>query len=110
MHDVLAQLAVVGHEDQALGIVVEAAHVEHALVLVPDDVGQRVAAFRVVHGAEHLLGLVERQRDMVRVEVDARAVHTDVLLLRIDAGAEFGHQLPVDLDTPIGDHLLALAA
>lgn len=26
VHDVLAQLAVVGHEDQALGIVVEAAH------------------------------------------------------------------------------------
>ena len=58
VHDVLRELAVVRHEDKTLGIVVETAHVEDALVLVAHDVAQRVAALRVVHGGEHLAGLV----------------------------------------------------
>ncbi len=47
---------------------------------------------------------------MVRVDAHARAVDTDLLLFGFDSGAKFGNELPIDLDTPIGDYLLAFAA
>ena len=110
VHDVLRELAVVRHEDKTLGIVVETAHVEDALVLVAHDVAQRVAALRVVHGGEHLAGLVQCQSDVVRIDAYARTVYAHLLLMRVNASSELGDQFTVDLDTAFGDHVLALAA
>ncbi len=82
---------------------------ENTLVLVADDVAQGVAALRIVHGAQHALRLVQGKRDMVWVHAYTRAVHANLLMLRIDTGAEFGDELSVDLDAPIGDYLFAFA-
>ena len=46
---------------------------------------------------------------MVRVHTDAGTVDTHLLVLRIDAGAEFGDQLAINLNTPVGYDLLAFA-
>ena len=47
---------------------------------------------------------------MLVADTDARTVDTDLLMRRIDTGAEFGDQLAVHFHPPIGDHLLAFAA
>ena len=106
----LAQFAVIRHENQAFGIVVEAPHVENTLVFVTHDVAQRIAALRVFHGAEHLARLVECEGDVVGVEAHAGTIHAHLLCMGVDPGAQFGDQLAVDFDATVGDHLFALAA
>ena len=83
---------------------------EDALVLVAHDVSQREPTLGVVHGAEHLAGLVQREGDMVRVDPDPGSVDPDLLSLGIDAGAELGDQFTVDLHASIQDDLLAFAS
>ncbi len=41
---------------------------------------------------------------------DQAAIHLDMVALKIGLGAEFGNDLTVDGDAPIGDVLLRLAA
>ena len=63
----LAELAIVRHENQAFGIIIQTAHVENAVVLVADDIAQGVASLRILHGAQHTLRLIQSERDMIGI-------------------------------------------
>ena len=83
---------------------------ENAFILVAHNVTQRVATFRVIHGGKHLTGLVQSQGNVIWVDPDSGTIHANLLLMRVDAGAEFGNKFAIDLNTTFGDHILALAA
>ena len=76
-------------------------------VVVADEVADARAAVRVLHGGDNALGLVEDHVDHVLVQLDAQAVDVDHGGLRVDADAELGDDLAVDLDAAFGDHFLA---
>ena len=57
VHDVLAELAIVRHENQAFGIIIQTAHVENAVILVADDITQGVASLRILHALSTRFGL-----------------------------------------------------
>ncbi|GAA2827104.1 hypothetical protein GCM10020220_014730 [Nonomuraea rubra] len=103
----MGQLAVVGEQQQALGLGVEPAHVEQAWRQLLDVVGQAWAALRVVHRGDDADGLVQRVVDQVGGGRDALAVHVDDLRRRVDLGAEPPDDLAVHRDTALADHLLA---
>ena len=109
VHDVLAELAIVRHENQAFGIIIQTAHVENTLVLVSDDVAQSVASLGILHGAQHAFRLVQSERDMIGIHANTGAVHTDFLMFRIDASAQFGNKLAVDFDTSFSNDLFTFA-
>jgi hypothetical protein len=102
------EFAVVGEEHQAFGVVVEPADVEEPFGAVAEVIGDRGAAAVVRHGGQHLPRLVERQVHDVLADRNSLAVDADDLGLRVDAGAEPADDLPVDLDPPLADELLAV--
>ena len=106
----LTEFAVVRHENQTLGVVIQTPHVEDALVLVADDIAQGVTSLRVIHGAQHTLRLVQGECDMIGIHANAGTIHSNLLVLRIDSGAELGDEFTVDLDASVGDDFLAFAA
>ena len=103
----MRELAIVREQHEALGVVVEPAHVEQPLGTVAEVVRDDGAAPVVRHRGQHLAGLVERQVYDVLTAGDALAVDADDLVLRIHAGAEPADDLPVDLDSSLADELLA---
>ena len=103
----VGEVAVVGEQQQALGVGVEAADVEEPLVAVADVVAEADPAELVVHRRDHAERLVEGEVDAGLVEVDAHAVDVDDLAGRVDAHAELGDDLAVDLHPAGGDELLA---
>ena len=105
----LAQLAVVRHENQAFGIVIQTTHVENTVILVTDDVAQGVTSLRILHGAEHALRLVQGKRDMIGVHTNTGAVHTDFLMFRVDASPQLGDKLTVDFDASFSNDLFTFA-
>ena len=72
MRQAVREFAVVGQQDQALGVDVEAADVEQALVAAADVVPE-VGAVRVVHRGDHADRLVEGEVDDALGGGDAHA-------------------------------------
>src|SRR5262245_13231957 len=99
------ELAVVGQQQEALGVPVEPPDREHVHVL-RKQVGQVPFGVRVAHRGRDAPGLVEREGPQRRIDVDPRAVDADLILRWIHAVAE-RRGLPVDLDAPGDDQLLA---
>jgi hypothetical protein len=107
----VGEFAVVGQQQQALGGDVKASDMEKPFALVvADEVADAGPALRVLHGGDNTLGLVEHHVDQGVIELDAQAVHVDDRSLGVDADAELGDDLAVDLHAAFGDHLLADAA
>ncbi|SIJ35147.1 Uncharacterised protein [Mycobacteroides abscessus subsp. abscessus] len=109
MGEAVGQLPVVGEQDEALGVGVEASDVEDPLGAVADVVAEVLAPLGVLHRRDDPGGLVEREVDLLRARRDPQGVDVDRLGLRIDAGAELGDDVPVDLDPSVEDELLARA-
>jgi hypothetical protein len=108
--DALGEVAVVGEQDQALGVGVEAADVEEPFRSVGHEVGQRTAPLRVRHRRDHPAGLVEGQVDVRAHGREPLAVDADDRRGGVHLGAEPGDHLAVDLHQPRQHQLLALAA
>ena len=102
----VSEFPVVGQQDQALGVDVEAADVEQALVAAADVVAE-VGAVRVVHRGDHADRLVEGEVDDALGGGDAHPVHADHRGLGVHAHALVAHDLAVDLDAAGGDQVLA---
>ena len=47
---------------------------------------------------------------MIGIHANAGTIHSNLLVLRIDSGAELGDEFTVDLDASVGDDFLAFAA
>src|SRR5690348_1650629 len=104
------ELAVVGEQHQALGVVIEPADMEQPLGPVAEEVRYGLAAARVRHRGQHLGRLVESQVDEAGLGRDALAVDPDHLAVGVDPGAEPADRLAVDLDPASADELLAVPA
>ena len=107
MGEPVGQLAVVGEQDETLGLGVQTAHVEEPLGAVEHEVRQRGAALGVGHGADDADRLVDGEVDQVGHGRQALAVHVDDLLGRVDPGAEAADHLAVDRHPAVTDHVLA---
>ena len=103
--DAVGQLAVVGEQQQALRVGVEAADGEHPR-LGGDQLDDRGAAVRVAGRRDDAAWLVQQVVDEPGLGADRRTVDLDEVDLRVDAAAEHGH-VAVDRHPAVGDQLLA---
>ncbi|MFT5731442.1 MAG: hypothetical protein ACJA2W_000063 [Planctomycetota bacterium] len=100
--DALGKLAVARHQDQTLGLLIEAPHGKNpSLVRIGNEIdGARPCLFLLVR-ADHASRLVQEVVPaLARIRSKASAVHVDHLGGRIDLGTEFGHDQLVDQDFP----------
>jgi hypothetical protein len=105
----LGELAVVGQQDHAAGVEVEATDGVHALGDTLHQVGDGRAALRVAQRRDHFARLVEHVIDGLFGH-DARAVHLDAVVLSIGARAELGDDATVYPHFALGDQRLSRAA
>ncbi len=103
------QLTVVGEQQNTLGIEIETAdrlHRHRQVLQVVHDHGTTTV---IRHCRDAALGLVEH--DVEVLERDYRlAIDRDVVLVRIDLGAEHRDRLAVDVHASRGDQIFGLAA
>jgi hypothetical protein len=107
MRQAFCQFAVVGQDDQAFAVGVEASNREQALVFERDKIVDRIAVIVGVRlcGREGLHGLVERDVAFGRlVEMDARAVHLDHISGFVCLVAQLDDRA-VDAHAPARDHV-----
>jgi hypothetical protein len=103
------QLAVVGEQEHALAVEVEAPHRRHRHRQVGQVVHHRRATAIVGDRGDARLRLVEEHVEVL-LGRHRFAVDLDVGGGRVDLGAELGHDHAVDGDPAGGDQLLGLAA
>jgi hypothetical protein len=103
------ELAVVGQEQHALGIEVEATDRLDRDWQVRQVIHHRGATAVVGHGGDAALGLVEQDIEIVEGG-DGFAVDQHGVVVRIDLRAEHGDDLAVHLHATGDDQLLGLAA
>ena len=104
--EAVREVAVVGEDEQALGVGVEPADVEEPLLAVADEVADVDPAELVAHRGDDAERLVEGEVDPRLVELDAHAVDVHGLG-GADAHAELGDDLAVDLHPALADQVLA---
>ena len=113
----MAQLAVVGEQQQALGVGVQPPDVEQPRPRRPgevllddaaldDEVADARAAPVVGHRGEDAARLVQGQVHEVVLQHDAGAVDVHDGGLRVDTAAHLAHDLAVDAHAPGRDQLL----
>ena len=109
MRQAVGQFAVVGDEDQAFAVHVQSSDGEQPCVAVRDQIDDPRPACLVAIGRDHASGLVH---SIVNAAAQRKrfAIDADILRVHLNAGAEFGHDLAIDLDAARGDQLFTLAA
>ena len=113
VHQAVGQLAVVGEQQQAFGLGIQAADVEQPLAFLQartHQVANARTAQVVAHRGVHTAGLVQCEVDHLFVDLHALAVHADDVHARVDAGAHLHHDFAVYFHATGGDELLAHAA
>lgn len=108
MHDAVRDLAIVRQQQQPLGLAVEPANWDDALVDW-HEIHDGVASALVVGRRDVSARFVEQDVAAARVR-DEHPVDLDLLPFGVDLSAERGDNDSIDPDTPLGDHLLGLAA
>jgi hypothetical protein len=103
----LRQLAVVGEQQQPLGVGVEAPDVEEPLLATSQVIPHARPTAVVGHGRLDPPRLVEREHDVPRSRRDAHAVDLDDGRPGVDPQALLEHDPTVDLDPAFVDHLFA---
>jgi hypothetical protein len=107
----VAEVAVVGEQDQAGRILVEPTDGVDAPALgIVDQIDRARARLAPIVGAQHAARLVQQVVAVARgLGLEHHAVDLDALGARIDLGAELGHDALVDRHLAGGDQLVALA-
>ena len=101
MHDSVGEIAVIGEQEQAFGVAVEAANRVDALRHV-DEFHHRPALALVVDRGDKTRRLVEHD-DPRPLRPQDLAIDPDLGGGRVDPGAKFSHDLAIDLDTAGGN-------
>ena len=111
MGDSLCESAVVGHQQQALAVLVETAHGVQAGRDVGHQLHDRLAAQLVAGGGDIAAGLVQSQivHLLVLLDIDALVVHMEDVAVGVHLVAHL-HGVAVDLHAALGDDLLGGAA
>jgi hypothetical protein len=108
--ELVGQLAVVGHHQQAFAQVVEAADGIKPLAHLLKELHHRVPALRIFDGGNKSARLIEDEIAEPLRTLQQLAVNADVVATRVCLGAERGHNFAVDLHSPLLDHLFGLAS
>ena len=103
----VGEVAVVGEQQQTLGVGIQPSDVEEPVLAGSEEVGDRRATQLVAHRRDDAQGFVEGEVDPRLVELDPLAVNVDRLAEGVDADPELGDDMPVDLDTAGRDEVLA---
>lgn len=109
-HDGVGKVAIVGEEQQPLGMIIEAADGVDALPDAAQMLNDSGAALGIVHGRHHAVGLVHGQIEKLAGGVEELAVDLDVIGGEVGLGAKLGDGFAVDADTAFEDHFLGVAA
>ena len=107
--ELVGQVAVVGHEEEPAGILVQAPDGIEAAVAGLDEFHHRVLGVGVADGAGVAPGLVEHDDHGLAVLGDFAPVHLDAVRLGVHAHAQFRHGLAIHAHAPGEDHLLRRA-
>ena len=108
--ELVGQFAVVGHQQQAFAEVIEASHGVQALVFCREELHYRWPALGIADGSDKALGLIEHEVANPLGALQQLAVHAHVVARGISLGAQFHHDLAVDLDSASEDQLFSFAA
>jgi hypothetical protein len=103
MHEPFGQLAVVGEQQQAFGVVVETSDGVDVLLHLGQQHEDRVAVFGIVARGHVAAGLEEHDVAPPAGDVDSLAVHTDVVMAGVGLGAQLEHRLAVHRDASLRD-------
>ena len=111
MGDSLRKGTVVGHQQQALAVLIEAAHRVQTGRDIADQLHHRLAAQLIAGGGDIAAGLVQGQivELLVLLDVDALIVHMEHIPVGVHLVAHLDG-VAVDLDAALGDDLLGGAA
>ena len=107
--DALGELRVVGEQQKTAGVQVEAAHRDHTLFEIPQQVVNRGTALRIAGGGEVAFGFVKKQVDLAAF-ADRAAVELHVVAFEVDPVVGIGDAPAVHLDPAGGDPLPGLDA
>jgi hypothetical protein len=105
----LHQVAVIGEQQESLGVEIEAPDGEDALADIANEIHDGGAAFGIADRGHELPGLVEHDVDMLLGALDAFAVDADIVGLKVGFRAERGYGFTVNGYTSASDELLCLA-
>lgn len=108
-HQMVGQCAVIGHEQQAFTEVIEAAYGINARSRLLHQFHHRGAAFRIGNCGDVALGLVQKKIDVALDALQQLAVNFDVVAFQVRFTAQFGDDLPVDGDAPLGNQFFCMA-
>jgi hypothetical protein len=108
VRELLRQVAVVGDDQQSFAVFIQPPHGEQPRLIGIEQVDHPRPSFRIAVRREYAGRLVE---DVILLPFHAErfGVECDLLLLRIDPGAQLGDHLPINRDAPGDDELFARA-
>jgi hypothetical protein len=104
----IGQFAVVGQENQALGVLVKPAHGVHPARLSGNKPQDGRSAEFIRRSAQNAGRLVEKVIDLALL-LDLNAVHFDARRFRVGLYAHLSYEHAIDGDAALGDDLFAFA-
>lgn len=110
VHDGIGEVAIIGKQQEAFGVIIETADGVNALLDALEVVGDGGAALGVAHGGDDAVGLVHGEVEEMAGRVEEFAVDLDVIGGEVGFGAESGDGLAIDANAALEDHFLGVAA
>jgi len=108
MGELVCQAAVVGEDNQASGVDIQASDGEDSTGR-GDQVNSLFSSAGVGIGADDVFGFVQKEIDFP-VEADVFTVYGDPVFFRIDEGGQLLYESAVDADAAVADELFAFSA
>jgi len=105
----LCEVAIVGEKQESFAGVVETPNGIDAGIERTEELHDSGAAFGIGNGGDVAFGLVEKEIERALGGFDGLAVDTDVVLIGVGFGAEFGDDLAIYGDAAGGDDLFSFA-
>ncbi|CAB4834548.1 unannotated protein [freshwater metagenome] len=101
----MREIAIVGHQQQTFGALIEASHWVHPRFL-RHQLHDGGPTLRVVRGGHHTLGFVEQVIHEPRFEANRHTIHFNGVVFGVHSAAEHG-DLTIHRDAVGADHVLA---
>ena len=105
-----SEIAIIGEEDEATGVVIERADRIDALGKAAKEIAKSFAAFWIGKGGDNFRGLVHEEVNVAAFGFYEAAGRFDFIFGGIGLGAQFGDDFAVDADLTRKDELLGVAA
>ena len=112
MHQTVGQFTIVGQNQQAFGVRVEATDVEETLPgcgLLRNHIANARTAHVILHGGLHATRLIQDEVLVLFVDVDTHAIDANDIHVRVDAHALALDDFPVDFNAAGFNEYLCVA-